>query len=59
MLTEVRAESRGVLWFGEDENEVAVVHSEKTAVVLRGEDGEKRDRGEDTQRGQPQLRLGT
>ena len=38
LLTEIRAESRGILWFGEEESETAVIHSEKTAVVLRGEE---------------------
>ena len=38
LLTEIRAESRGMLWFGEEESETAVIHSEKTAVVLRGEE---------------------
>ena len=38
LLTEIRAESRGILWFGEEESETAVINSEKTAVVLRGEE---------------------
>ena len=38
LLTEIRAESRGILWFGEEESETAGIHSEKTAVVLRGEE---------------------
>ena len=36
LLSEMRAGSRGVLWFGEERREMAVVHSERTAVVLRG-----------------------
>ena len=43
LLTEIRAESRGILWFGEEESETAVIHSEKTAVVLRGEELERRE----------------
>ena len=43
LLTEIRAESRGILWFGEEESETAVIHSEKTAVVLRGEEMERRE----------------
>ena len=37
MMTEIRAETRGILWFGEGENETAVVHSERTAIILRGD----------------------
>ena len=36
LLSELRAESKGILWFGEEGRETAVVHSERTAVVLRG-----------------------
>ena len=36
LLSELRAGSRGVLWFGEERREMVVVHSERTAVVMRG-----------------------
>ena len=36
LLSEIRAESRGVLWLGEEGREMTVVHSERTVVVLRG-----------------------
>ena len=36
LLSELRAGSKGVLWFGEEGREMVVVHSERTAVVLRG-----------------------
>ena len=36
-LTELRAETSGVLWLGEGDDGVAIVHSNKVAVVMRGE----------------------
>ena len=36
LLSEIRADNEGVVWLGENENLVAVVHSEKAAVLLRG-----------------------
>ena len=36
-LTELRAESSGVLWLGEGVDGVAIVHSQRVAVVMRGE----------------------
>ena len=36
-LTELRAESSGVLWLGEGDDGVAIVHSQRVAVVMRGE----------------------
>ena len=36
LLSEIRAESRGVLWLREEEREMAVVYFGRTAVVLRG-----------------------
>ena len=36
-LTELRAVSSGVLWLGEGDDGVAIVHSQRVAVVLRGE----------------------
>ena len=41
LLTEVLAQGNGVVWLGEGDNRVAVVHSEKAAVVLRGKSLEK------------------
>ena len=35
-MTELRAESEGVVWLGEDECKVAVVHGRKSGVLLRG-----------------------
>ena len=35
-LTELRAEGDGVVWLGEDECRVAVVHGRKSGVLLRG-----------------------
>ena len=36
LLAEVRGENRGVVWLGEDEKKVVIVHSEKATVMLRG-----------------------
>ena len=36
-LTELRAVSSGVIWLGEGEDGVAIVHSKRVAVVMRGE----------------------
>ena len=36
-LTELRAVTSGVLWLGEGEEGVAIVHSKRVAVVMRGE----------------------
>ena len=35
-VTEVRAEGDGVVWLGEDEERVVVVHSSRAGVMLRG-----------------------
>ena len=35
-LTELRAESEGVVWMGDDECRVAVVHGRRSGVLLRG-----------------------
>ena len=35
-LHEIRSESRGVEWFGVGENSIAIIHSEKTGILLRG-----------------------
>ena len=35
-LTELRADGEGVVWMGEDECKVAVVHGRKSGVLLRG-----------------------
>ena len=36
-LTELRAESSGVLWLGEGNDGFVIVHSQRVAVVMRGE----------------------
>ena len=35
LVTELTATGDGVVWLGEDENRIAVVHSEKAGVILR------------------------
>lgn len=35
-LTELKAEDEGVVWLGEDEGRVTVVHSRRAGVLLRG-----------------------
>ena len=35
LMTEVKADERGVVWLGEEEGRVAVIHSERAAIVLR------------------------
>ena len=37
MLTEINADGDGVVWLGQDEELAAIVHSEKAAILLRGE----------------------
>ena len=37
LLSEVRAEGEGVVWMGEEEERVVIVHSEKAGVLLRGD----------------------
>ena len=37
LLSEVRSSGRGLVWLGQAENLVVVVHAEKAAVMLRGE----------------------
>ena len=37
LLSEIRAEKEGVVWMGEEEERVAIVHSEKAGVLLRGD----------------------
>ena len=37
LLSEVWAEGEGVVWMGEEEERVAIVHGEKAGVLLRGE----------------------
>ena len=36
LISEVRAEGDGVIWLGEDDNRVAIIHSRKSAILLRG-----------------------
>ena len=35
-MTEVRAGAAGVIWLGEDDDQMAVIHSKRAAVALRG-----------------------
>ena len=35
LMTEIRADEKGVVWLGGDEERVAVIHSERAAIVLR------------------------
>ena len=37
LLTEVKANEDGVIWMGEDDKRVAVVHSRMAGVLLRGD----------------------
>ena len=37
LMTEIRADEKGVVWLGGDEERVAVIHSERAAIVLRGQ----------------------
>ena len=37
LLSEIRAEEDNVIWFDERDGKVAVIHSKKAAIVLRGE----------------------
>ena len=37
LLSEISSDDEGVLWLGEEEERVVVVHAKKSAVVLRGE----------------------
>ena len=37
LLSEILEDRGGVIWLGDEENRVAIVHSEKAAVVMRGE----------------------
>ena len=36
-MTEVTAETRGVIWMGDDNNKISIIHHEKTTIILRGE----------------------
>ena len=36
LISELRAEQEGVLWFGEGSRQVALIHSRRTGVILRG-----------------------
>ena len=36
LLTELKAEEDGVVWLGEEEEEVALVHGKKAGIMLRG-----------------------
>ena len=37
LASEIRSESSGTVWLGEDDNQMAVVHSKRTGVILRGD----------------------
>ena len=37
LVSELLAESNGVVWLGENENECVIIHSKKAGVILRGE----------------------
>ena len=37
LLSEVRADGEGVVWMGEEEERVVIVHSERAGVMLRGD----------------------
>ena len=37
LLSEIRADRNGVIWLGQGEDVVAVIHSERAGVMLRGE----------------------
>ena len=37
LMTEIRADEKSVVWLGGDEERVAVIHSERAAIVLRGQ----------------------
>ena len=41
LLTELRADEEGVVWLGEDEERVVLIHGNKAGVKLRGEALEK------------------
>ena len=41
LLTELRADEDGVVWLGEDEERVVLIHGKKAGVMLRGEALEK------------------
>ena len=45
LLTELRADEEGVVWLGEDEERVVLIHGKKAGVMLRGEALEKRVEG--------------
>ena len=50
LLTELRADEEGVVWLGEDEERVVLIHGKKAGVMLRGEALEKWVEG-----GQPEM----
>ena len=41
LLTDLRADEEGVVWLGEDEERVVLIHGKKAGVMLRGEALEK------------------
>ena len=36
-LAEIKAESEGIVWLGEEENQMAVIHSKRAGILLRGD----------------------
>ena len=41
LLTELRADEEGLVWLGEDEERVVLIHGKKAGVMLREEGLEK------------------
>ena len=37
LISEVRAKEQGVIWLGEDNEQVAVIHSQRSGIILRGD----------------------
>ena len=37
LITELSAEGEGIIWLGEEDRQVAVVHSKRVGIILRGE----------------------
>ena len=37
LITELRAENEGTIWMGEEDEEVAIIHSKRSGIILMGE----------------------
>ena len=37
LISEVRAKEQGVIWLGEDNEQVAVIHTQRSGIILRGD----------------------